>query len=81
MKLVEMGKTTDVRTQVMAMLGECALVGRAAVVEAPNNKGRVILLGFATQHRGQTHGTYKLLFNSNFLGRASELGGSCNPGL
>jgi Zinc carboxypeptidase len=46
------------------MLGEQTIAGRAAVVEFPIDKGRVILLGFRTQHRGQSHGTYKLLFNS-----------------
>src|SRR5262245_48606381 len=46
------------------MLGEPIIAGRAAVVEASIEKGRVILLGFRTQHRGQSHGTYKLLFNS-----------------
>jgi hypothetical protein len=46
------------------MLGERTIAGRAAVVEVPLDRGRVILLGFRTQHRGQSHGTYKLLFNS-----------------
>jgi hypothetical protein len=55
------------------MLGERVLAGRAAVVEAPLDKGRVVLLGFRTQHRGQPHGTYKLLFNAILLS-ASERG-------
>lgn len=46
------------------MLGERRLAGRAAIVEVPLGAGRVILLGFRTQHRGQAHGTFKLLFNS-----------------
>jgi hypothetical protein len=46
------------------ILGERTIAGRAAVVEVSIDKGRVILLGFRTQHRGQSHGTYKLLFNS-----------------
>ena len=46
------------------MLGEATITGRAAVVEVSVDKGRIILLGFRTQHRGQAHGTYKLLFNS-----------------
>jgi len=53
------------------ILGERVLAGTAAVVEASVDKGRVILLGFRSQHRGQTHGTYKFLFNSILLG-ASE---------
>ncbi|HYM24430.1 MAG TPA: hypothetical protein VEU08_14540, partial [Vicinamibacterales bacterium] len=46
------------------MLGEHTIAGRAAVVEATIDQGRVVLLGFRTQHRGQMHGGYKLLFNS-----------------
>ena len=49
------------------VLGERVIAGRAAVVEAQVEKGRVILLGFRAEHRGQTHGTYKLLFNSLLL--------------
>jgi hypothetical protein len=50
------------------MLGEQVIAGRAAVVDAPLEKGRVVLLGFRSEHRGQTHGTYKLLFNSVLRG-------------
>jgi hypothetical protein len=50
------------------MLGEPVIGGRGAVVEAPLEKGRVVLLGFRSEHRGQTHGTFKLLFNSVLLG-------------
>jgi glutamine amidotransferase-like uncharacterized protein len=46
------------------LLGERVLSGRAAVVEADVERGHVVLLGFRTQHRGQPHGTYKLLFNA-----------------
>lgn len=49
------------------MLGESVIARRAAVVEAAVGKGRVVLLGFRSEHRGQTHGTYKLLFNSLLL--------------
>ena len=49
------------------MLGEKTIAGRAAVVEATVDKGRLVLLGFRTQHRGQMHGGYKLLFNSILL--------------
>ena len=47
--------------------GERHLHGRAAIVEAAIGKGRVVLLGFRTQHRGQAHGTFKLLFNAIYL--------------
>jgi hypothetical protein len=53
------------------MLGERVIARRAAVVEAAVDKGHVVLLGVRSEHRGQTHGTYKLLFNSILLG-ASE---------
>ena len=46
------------------LMGDTVITGKAAVVEAPVGKGRVILLGFRVQHRGQTHSTFKLLFNS-----------------
>jgi hypothetical protein len=49
------------------LMGESVLTEKAAVVEAPVGSGRVILLGFRVQHRGQSHQTYKLLFNSLFL--------------
>jgi hypothetical protein len=52
------------------LLGERIIAGRAAVIEASVDKGRVVLLGFRTQHRGQPHGTYKLLFNAILLGAA-----------
>jgi hypothetical protein len=55
------------------MLGEDLIKKKAAVIEAALEKGRVVLLGFRTQHRGQPHATFKLLFNSIYLG-ASEKG-------
>ena len=45
-------------------LGEEQLARRAAVVDAGYRDGRIILIGFRAQHRGQTHGTYKFLFNA-----------------
>jgi hypothetical protein len=53
------------------LMGERSLHNKPAVVEATVDKGRVVLLGFRVQHRGQPHGTFKLLFNSIYLG-ASE---------
>jgi hypothetical protein len=42
------------------------LYDRIAAAEVTFGKGRVILLGFAVQHRAQPHGTFKLLFHSLF---------------
>ena len=53
------------------LMGESVIAGRAAVLDAAVGEGRVILLGFRTQHRAQPHGTFKLLFNSILLS-ASE---------
>jgi hypothetical protein len=49
------------------LLGERVIAGTAAVLDIPLGRGQVVLLGFRTQHRGQPHGTFKLLFNSIFL--------------
>jgi hypothetical protein len=49
------------------LLGERVIANTAAVMDVALGRGRIILLGFRTQHRGQPHGTFKLLFNSIFL--------------
>ena len=49
------------------LLGEENLARRAAVVTARLGQGKVVLIGFPAQHRAQTHGTYKLLFNALLL--------------
>jgi hypothetical protein len=46
------------------LVGEENLARKAAVVSAKLGQGRVVLIGFPAQHRAQTHGTYKLLFNA-----------------
>jgi len=40
------------------------LENRAAAVSFSYGKGRLIMLGFRVQHRAQTEGTFKMLFNS-----------------
>ena len=54
------------------IIGEERLRGTGAVIEAPVADGRVILHAFRVQHRGQTWGTFKLLFNSIFYGPAAR---------
>lgn len=44
--------------------GEEMIAGRGAVVEAQSGQGRAVLLGFRAQHRGQSHATFRLLFNA-----------------
>jgi hypothetical protein len=44
--------------------GEDKIARKAAVIDAKYQKGHFILIGFLCQHRAQTHGTYKFLFNS-----------------
>jgi hypothetical protein len=46
------------------LLGEEHLHGRAAAVDARYGDGRVVLLGFRPQWRGQPWGTFRVLFNS-----------------
>ena len=46
--------------------GEKRIRQKAALLEVVLGKGRVVLFGFKPQHRGQSQGTFKLLFNAIF---------------
>ena len=46
------------------LIGEEHIAGKAGMVVAKQGKGKVVLIGFRTQNRAQTHGTFKLLFNT-----------------
>jgi hypothetical protein len=46
------------------LVGEKHLSKKAAMVKAKHGDGSVVLIGFRPQHRAQTHGTFKLLFNA-----------------
>jgi hypothetical protein len=46
------------------ILGEEVIARKAAVIDASYKNGHIILIGFRCQHRAQTHGTYKFIFNA-----------------
>lgn len=46
------------------LTGEDLIAGTPALLRAQCGKGDVVLYGFAPQHRCQTHGTFKLVFNA-----------------
>ena len=46
------------------LIGEGHLKKKAAMVSASFGQGKVVLIGFRPQHRAQTHGTFKLVFNA-----------------
>ncbi len=52
------------------LMGPEYIQGKANLVEYCYGNGRAILIGMRVQHRGQTHGTFKLLFNSIFYAAA-----------
>ena len=53
------------------LLGEQVIARKAAAVTVKHGDGKVVLLGFRPQHRDQTHGTFKLVFNALLNGPAS----------
>ncbi len=53
------------------LLGEDAIAGKAAMVSVDHGEGAIVMIGFRAQHRAQTHGTFKLLFNA-LVGRPVE---------
>jgi hypothetical protein len=46
------------------LLGEEVIAKKAAMVSVLHGQGKVVLIGFRAQHRAQTHGTFKLVFNA-----------------
>jgi hypothetical protein len=50
------------------LLGEEHIAEKAAMVSVGHGEGKVVLIGFRAQHRAQTHGTFKLVFNALLSG-------------
>jgi len=50
------------------LLGEKHLQGRAAALEVRHGRGRVLLIGFRPQWRGQPFGTFRVVFNAVLFG-------------
>jgi hypothetical protein len=46
------------------LLGEEIIANKAAIVSVKMKKGKVVMIGFRAQHRVQTHGTFKYVFNA-----------------
>ena len=53
------------------LLGEDLIAEKAAMLTVGHGEGKVVLIGFRAQHRMQTHGTFKLVFNVLVSGPAS----------
>jgi hypothetical protein len=52
------------------LLGASRLQGKPVVLEVPKGKGKVILLGFRPQYRGQSYAMFPLFFNSLYYASA-----------
>ena len=50
--------------------GEKHLFNKSALVDVPYGKGKIILIGFPTLYRAQSHSTFRFLFNSIYYGAA-----------
>jgi len=48
------------------------LYGKTAIADVPLGQGKVILIGFPAQYRGQSHGSFRYLFNAIYYGPAEK---------
>ena len=59
--------------------GASRIAGKAAAVDVPLGRGRVVLTGFGIVFRGQPHGTFKFLLNPLLESAVDGAGASSNP--
>ncbi len=62
------------------LLGAEKLRGYAAAVDVKHGRGHVVLLGFRPQWRGQTWGTFRIVFNAALFGREAATEAKGAPG-
>ena len=48
------------------LIGEKNIAKKSAMLTVNYGKGKIVIIGFRTQHRNQMDGTFKLLFNTIF---------------
>jgi hypothetical protein len=62
------------------LLGEKYLQGHAAALDVKHGRGRVLLIGFRPQWRGQPFGTFRVVFNAALFGSAVAEGATGSAG-
>jgi hypothetical protein len=60
--------------------GEERMRGHAAAVDVKRGNGHIVLIAFQPQWRGQPQGTFRVVFNSAFFGRAVSASANGMPG-